>query len=107
AGGLGADGAAAVVVALAAAPVVMCCAAMAARRGGRLPESVFAGAAATDPSGGGLTIIAWVAICAALGAAPLLVVAHGNAGSGLVAAAATLAVAAVLAGVLSGDPDNA
>jgi len=111
AGGLGADGAAAVVVALAAAPVVTCCAAMAARRGGRLPESVFAGAAATDPSGGGLTIIAWVAIWpalgAALGAAPLLVVAHGNAGSGLVAAAATLAVAAVLAGVLSGDPDNA
>jgi hypothetical protein len=34
-------------------------------------------------------------------------VAHGDAGSGLVAAAATLAVAAVLAGVLSGDPDNA
>ena len=111
AGGLGVNGAAAVAVALGAAPVVTCCAAMAARRGGRLPESVFAGAAATDPSGGGLTVIAWLAIwpalAAALGAAPLLVVAHGEASSGLVAAGATLAVAMVLAGVLAGDPDTA
>jgi hypothetical protein len=111
AGGLPANGAAAVVVALGAAPVVTCCAALAARRGGRLPESVFAGAVVTDPSGGGLTILAWLAIWpalgAALGAAPLLVVAHGSAGGGLVAAAATLGVAAVLAGVLGSDPDDA
>ncbi len=111
AGGLPAHGAAAIVVVLGAAPVVTYCAALAARRGGRLPESVFAGAAATDPSGGGLTIIAWLAVWpalgAALGAAPLLVVAHGSAGGGVVATGATLAVAAVLAGVLAGDPDDA
>ena len=110
AGGLPENGAAAVLVALVAAPVVTCCAALAARRGGRLPESVFAGAAATDPSGGGLTIVAWLAVWpalgAALGAAPLLVVAHGAAGGGLMLAAATLLVAAVLAGVLSGDPKD-
>jgi hypothetical protein len=111
AGGLPASGGAAALVALAAAPVVTCCAALAARRGGRLPESVFAGAVATDPSGGGLTILAWLALWPALGAAlgalPLLIVGNGGASGGLAAAAATLGVAAVLAGVLGGDPDDA
>jgi hypothetical protein len=111
AGGLPAGGGAAVLVALVAGPVVTCCAAMSARRGGRLPESVFAGALATDPSGGGLTILAWLAwwpaLAAALGAAPLLVVAHGGAAGGVAAGAATLLVAAVLTGVLASDPHDA
>ena len=111
AGGLGANGAAAVAVALGRG----------ARRhllrgDGRAPRR----AAARErlrrgrrdrPVGRRPDVIAWLAIwpalAAALGAAPLLVVAHGEASSGLVAAGATLAVAMVLAGVLAGDPDTA
>jgi hypothetical protein len=110
AGGLPASGGAAALVALLAAPVVTCCAAMSARRGGRLPESVFAGAVATDPSGGGVSILVWLAwwpaLAAALGAAPLLVVAHGGASGGLAVAAVTIVVAAALLTVLGSDRDD-
>ena len=111
AGGLPRDGAVAAVLAVAAAPVTVGCAAMSARRGGRLPQSVFMGAVAADPTGGGAGILLWLAwwpaLAAALGAVPILLVARSGAGAGLVAATVVGLAAAALAGALRRDPDDA
>jgi hypothetical protein len=60
---------------LVAGPAVVGCAAMSARRGGRLPQEVLMTAMATDPSGGGAILLAWLllwpAAAAALVALPL------------------------------------
>jgi hypothetical protein len=110
AGGLPADGGAAAAAAIAVTPVVTCCASLSARRGGRLPESVFMGSLAADPSGGGFGILLWLvwwpAFAAALAATPILLVSGSGAGAALIAAVAVLAVGAALATQLATDPDT-
>jgi hypothetical protein len=110
AGGLPADGGAAAVAAIAVTPVVTCCASLSARRGGRLPESVFMGSLAADPSGGGFGILLWLvwwpALAAGLAATPILLVSSSGAGAALIAAGAVLAVGFALATQLAADPDD-
>jgi hypothetical protein len=68
-------------VAVVLAPVLTLCAAMAARRGGRLPQSLLVTGMAADPTGGGFTVIAWVAwwpsMAVVLGATPVLLAREG------------------------------
>jgi hypothetical protein len=111
AGALHANGAVAAVLAVAATQVALCCAAMSARRGGRLPQSVFMGAVAADPSGGGVGILVWLAwwpaLAAGLGAAPIVLATSSGISAALVAAGCVAVVAAGLAGMLGRDPDQA
>jgi hypothetical protein len=70
---------------LVAGPAVVGCAAMSARRGGRLPQEVLMTAMATDPSGGGVILLAWLllwpAAAAALVALPLAAAGTGHTAS--------------------------
>ena len=74
---------------VAAAPIVTCCAAMSARRGGRLPQTLLITATATDPSGGGVVILSWLAywptVAVVLGGVPVLLITRAGANAGLVA----------------------
>jgi hypothetical protein len=110
AGGLPNAGAVAAVLAAGAAPVAVGCAAMSARRGGRLPQSVLSNAVATDPSGGGIGILLWLAwwpaLAAVLGAGPVLAVANGGAGAGVAAAAGVGLAAAAIGGSLKREPGD-
>jgi hypothetical protein len=111
AGALPNGAAVAAALAVAAAPLAVGCAAMSARRGGRLPQSVFMGAVAADPSGGAIGILAWMAwwpaLAAVLGAGPILIVAHSGAGAGAALAIAIGLAAATLAGALRREPGEA
>jgi hypothetical protein len=51
------------------APAVTCCAGMSARRGGRLPHEVLFAAVTSDPSGGGIVLLGWLALWPAVAAA--------------------------------------
>jgi hypothetical protein len=107
-GDLPEHGGALVVLAVLVVPTVVACAALASRRGGRVPISVLAAGAASDPTGGGGTVIAWLlrwpAAAAVLGALPLVIVAQTRAlANGLplalaIAACAPVVLGAVLAG---------
>jgi hypothetical protein len=111
AGGLHDNGAVAAVLAVAATRVALCCAAMSARRGGRLPQSVFVGAVAMDPSGGAIGILGWLAwwptLAAGLGAVPILLATSSGISAALVAAGCVGVVVAGLARMLGRDPDQA
>jgi hypothetical protein len=107
-GELTVHGAAAVLAAVAVPPILTLCAAMSARRGGRLPHSVLVTAIATDPSGGGLAILSWLASWPAtavlLGSIPIILVAVGGAAAAAFAAAWVVSAAAGLAYLLRRDP---
>jgi hypothetical protein len=109
AGGLPAHGGAAALTVVLVAPAVSCCAAMSARRGGRLPTTVFASATALDPSGGGFSVVmwlaAWPAAGAVIGAVPVLVATHSGPGSGLLAALVALAAGGILLSWLRERPE--
>jgi hypothetical protein len=98
-GGLPAHGVLVALAAVAAAPIVTCCAAMSARRGGRLPQTLLITATATDPSGGGVVILSWLAywpiVAVVLGGVPVLLITRAGANAGLVAAWTVLATAAL------------
>jgi hypothetical protein len=69
------------------------------------------GAVASDPSGGAIGILLWLAwwpaLAAVLGAGPILLVASSGAGAGVGAAVVVGPAAAALAGALRRDPDEA
>jgi hypothetical protein len=96
-------------MAVAVTPAIVGCAALSSRRGGRLPISVLTAGAASDPTGGGGTVIAWLLVwpvtAALAGGLPLVLVAHGASLSsglllGLIVAAC---VPPILGYVLSGS----
>ncbi|MBV9802988.1 MAG: hypothetical protein JO130_07365, partial [Solirubrobacterales bacterium] len=51
------------------APAVACCAGLSARRGGRLPQELLITAIGSDPSGGGLVLLGWLALWPGVAAA--------------------------------------
>jgi hypothetical protein len=110
AGGLGRNGAAAAVLAVAAAPIAVACAASSARRGGQLPSSVFATSVATDPSGGAIGILSWLALWpalgAALGAGPILLVTHNGLGATVVPVAIVAAATVAIVRSVAREPDE-
>jgi hypothetical protein len=77
-----ARGGALALMAVAVVPAIALCAALSSRRGGRLPVSVLATGMTADPTGGAVTIVAWLlmwpAIAAIVGALPLVLAAHGS-----------------------------
>jgi hypothetical protein len=107
-GDLPAHGGAIVLVAVAVVPTVVLCAALSARHGGRVPISVLATGAATDPTGGGGTVIAWwlrwpIAATVVAGLALVFVRPAVALSSGLPAALLIAAIApAVLGAVMLG-----
>jgi hypothetical protein len=103
AGALPPAGGAAAAIALLAAPAICGFAILSARRGGRLPRELLLSASMSDPSGGGLLLIAWLvawpAAAAATLALPLGVLEHGphhRAGGPVALAAAALVIALTL-----------
>jgi hypothetical protein len=96
------------IIAVAVSPAIVACAALSSRRGGRLPMSVLTVGTASDPSGGGAAVIAWLlawpVAAALIGGLPVVLVARGTTLSGslppalLVAAVAPLVLGYVLAG---------
>jgi hypothetical protein len=96
------------IIAVAVSPAIVACAALSSRRGGRLPMSVLTVGTASDPSGGGAAVIAWLLAWpvagALLGGLPVVLVARGTTLSGslppalLVAGVAPLVLGYVLAG---------
>jgi hypothetical protein len=108
AGTLPTHGAIAALAAIAVTPMLTCCAAMSARRRGRLPQSLLFAAVGGDPSGGGVSITAWLAfwptLAATLGSIPVLLITHSGLGATPVAAGLTLVATAGLAHTLDRDP---
>ena len=108
AGALPMHGAIAALAAIAVTPMLTCCAAMSARRRGRLPQSLLFAAVGGDPSGGGISITAWLAfwptLAATLGSIPILLITHSGLGAAPVAAGLTLVATAGLAYALDRDP---
>jgi hypothetical protein len=100
--GSGSASAATALVAVALAPLLTLCAAMSARRGGRLPQSLLVTAMAADPTGGGSTVLTWLAwwptMAVALGATPVLLAENGATVPGLAWIAIATGVLAWLAG---------
>ena len=98
-GGLPAHGVLVALATVAAAPIVTCSAAMSARRGGRLPQTLLITATATDPSGGGVVILSWLAywptVAVVLASVPVLLITRAGANPGLIAAWTVLATAAL------------
>jgi hypothetical protein len=96
--GAGEASAATALVAVALAPLLTLCATMSSRRGGRLPQTLLVTAMA-DPTGGGATVLTWVAwwpsMAVALGAPPVLLAQDG-------APVPALAWIALAAGSLAG-----
>jgi hypothetical protein len=96
------------IIVVAVSPAIVSCAALSSRRGGRLPMSVLTVGTASDPSGGGAAVIAWLlawpVAAALIGGLPVVLVARGATLSGslapalLVAAVAPLVLGSVLAG---------
>ncbi len=91
------------------APAVTCCAGMSARRGGRLPHDVLIAAVTTDPSGGGIVLLGWLALWPAVATVIVYVPvkaihAHTALARDLVTAAVALAVVVAAAWVQSRDP---
>jgi hypothetical protein len=93
-GALPGDAGPAAVDLLLAGPAIVGCAAMSARRGGRVPQEVLMTAMATDPSGGGAVLLAWLLIWPAAAAA---LVALPLAGASAHGASSAWAVAEVVA----------
>jgi hypothetical protein len=94
-------------VAVALAPLLTLCAAMSARRGGRLPQSLLVTAIAADPTGGGSTVLTWLAwwpaMAVVLGAPPVLLAENGA----IVLGVAWIAIAAgVLAWLARREPPD-
>jgi hypothetical protein len=110
AGGLQENGAVAAVLAVAAAPVAVTCAASSAHRRGQLPPSVFATSVATDPSGGGIAVLTWLAtwpaLAAALGGVPILVATRSGAGAGVVALGVVATAGVVIGRAVAREPDD-
>jgi hypothetical protein len=102
----GHPGAVVAVVAIAVAPVLTLCAAMSARRGGRLPQSVLATGVASDPSGGGVAMVSWLAwwpsVAVVAGVAPL---ALAEAGAPAIAVVWLVVAATVLTWLAGQDID--
>jgi hypothetical protein len=111
AGGLHANGGAAAILAVAAAPIAVACAAHSARRRGQLPQSVLVGSIATDPSGGAIGVLTWLALwpalAAGLGAAPILLATRNGAGAAVVPVAIVAASAVAIARSVAREPDDA
>jgi hypothetical protein len=105
---LPAHGVIAALAAIAVAPMLTCCAAMSARRRGRLPQSLLFAAVGGDPSGGGVSITAWLAfwptLAATLGSIPVLLITRSGLGAAPVAAGLTLVATVGLAYILDRDP---
>lgn len=99
-GALAGHGAAAAVVVILAAPAVTACAGMSARRGGRIPQEVLMTAMSTDPSGGGLVLLGWLAMWPALAAALVAVPLGGAAAAHHAAAAWAVVEVGVTAALL-------
>jgi hypothetical protein len=110
AGALHRNGAVAAVLAVVAAPVAVACAASSARRGGRLPPSVFATSVATDPSGGGIGVLTWLAVwpgvSAALGGGPILVATRSGPAALVAPTAIVAGATAAIVRAVAREPDG-
>ena len=112
AGRLGSGDLTAALVLVVTAPAVTCCAGLSARRGGRLPNEVLILAVTSDPSGGGLVLLAWLLIWPAVAAAIVFVPVHAirlaSPVAGTVVSVAVGVLAAVVAALVSSrDPREA
>jgi hypothetical protein len=100
---------AAALVAVVLGPGLTGCAAMSARRGGRVPISVLATATASDPSGGAVGILSWLArwpaAALALAGVPLAIV-GASAGGLLPALIWAVAGTGIIASLLQRDPET-
>ncbi len=83
---------------VATAPAVTCCAGLSARRGGRLPQELLITAIGSDPSGGGLVLLGWLALWPGVAAAIVYIpvrAIHTRAAAGHVIVSVGLGLAAL------------